>query len=572
MSLFSLFSANLFAQTNFTISLSFGANAAEPATDGFVTAEISPSIPVGYIWDIPACIDVQGGTATEGVDFETLDLTSDFCSSGEYEIFFYDGQSSVQIPVNVLDDSEFEGNETVALAVTDATVWCECNDSASPGGGTVTVNIADDELPPVNYTVNLTAGADAAEPSTDGYFTAAVSPIPPVQFDGTVVACIGITGGTATEGEDFESIGASQEGCSFDEYEAWFEDGEWSFDIPINVLDDPDYEGNETVTVGVTDARVWGSNDTASAGTPATLNIEDDDDNATFTVYKWFSDGNPMPVDVTVSCSDATIDQSSQQASNNMPAVFNLSNVGPSNTCTATETAVSGYTSQSFNCTNEAVAPATNGYCYFDNYYDGVTVQVRSKRSASEPKKDSAFELILSGNPPWGGLDVGLGVGGTATPDADYEAIPDTVNVPYGSTVFDVPVKVLDDEEEEPVETIVLTVLEGDIDFQNCGEYAQTASGRGKSGKQDLGCDAYYAPGEQSEASMNLFDDDKPTVTIERKGDAAEPNTVGAFILNLGEAAPAGGLNINLQIGGTALAGDDYESLDNPVFVPAGSV
>ena len=573
LSLFTLFSANLFAQTNFTISLSLGANAAEPATNGNVVATISPSIPVGYIWDIPACIDVQGGTATEGVDFETLDVSADFCSPGEYEIYFYDGQSSVQVPVNVLDDSEYEGNETVTLAVTDATVWCECSETASPGGSPVTVNIADDETPPVNYTINLAAGADAAEPSTDGYFTATVSPIPPVEFDGTVVACIGVTGGTATEGVDFEAIGASQEGCPFDNYEVWFENNEWSFDIPINVLDDADYEGTETVTVGVTQASVWSNNsDTASAGTPATLDIEDDDDYATFTVYQWFSDGNPTPVDVSVSCTDATVGQSSQQASFNSPAVFNLTDVGPSNTCSATASTISGYTTEAYNCTNQAVAPTADGYCYFESYYDGITVEVRAKRSASEPKKDSAFELILSGSPPWGGMDVNLSVGGTATPDADYEEIADTINVPYGAMVFDVPVKVLDDEDEEPVETIVLTVLEGDIDYQNCGEYAQTASGRGKSGKQENGCDPYYTPGEQSEASMNLFDDDKPTVSIERKGDAAEPNTLGAFILNLGEAAPAGGLNINLQIGGTAVAGEDYESLDNPVFVPAGSI
>ena len=571
LSIFSLFSANLFAQTAYTLNLSVGADAAEPDTNGFFVAAVTPAVAAGT--DIYACLNVQGGTATENTDYEEISNANESCSVGEVRVNFSSNGSSLQIPLNVLDDSEFEGNETVTLGISGAIdLFCSGCGSTVSAGTSATANIADDDTPPVNYTINLAAGADAAEPSTDGYFTATVSPIPPVSFDGTVVACIGVTGGTATEAEDFQAIERTLEGgCPSGSYEVWFENGEWSFDIPINVLDDPDYEGNETVTVGVTQASVWSTNDTASAGTPATLNIEDDDDTATYTVYKYFSDGNPMPVDVMVSCTDATIDQSSQQASYSTPAVFNLSSVGPSNTCTATEAPISGYTNESLFCTNEPVAPTSAPYCYLDSIYDGVSVEIRSKRSASEPKKDSAFELILSGSPPWGGMDVNLSVGGTATPDADYEEIADRINVPYGSMVLDVPVKVLDDEDEEPVETIVLTVLEGDIDFQNCGEYAQTASGRGKSGKQDNGCDAYYTPGEQSEASMNLFDDDKPRVSIERKGDAAEPNTVGAFMLNLGEPAPAGGLNINLQIAGSALAGEDYESLDSPVFVPAGS-
>jgi len=574
--LFSMVSASVFAQTVtvYSVNVSTFDDAAEPADPGTFRVTVSPTVPVGVFMDIYACLDVQGGTATEGVDYVEIENFNESCPVGQYPVFFSDQTPAFdEITVDVLDDPDFEGNETVILGVASVNGNCDgCSPSTYVAGTSATMNIADDDTPPVNYTINLSAGADAAEPSTDGYFMATVSPIPPVEFDGTVVACVGVTGGTATEGQDFEAIGSSQEGCPSATYEVWFENGEWSFDIPINVLDDPDYEGNETVTVGVTNATVWSSgNDTASAGTPATLNIEDDDDNAVYTVYKWFSDGNPTPVSVTVSCTDATVDQSNQQASYNAPAVFNLSNVGPSNTCTATETPLPGYTNQAYYCTNEAVAPTTDRYCYFDSTYAGVTVNIRSKRSAAEPAKDSAFELTLSGSPPWGGLDVNLGVGGTAVPDADYQAIPATVNVPYGMTAQDVPVNVLDDDEEEPVETVVLTVLEGDIDFQSCGEYAQTASGRGKSSKQENGCDPYYTPGEQPEASMNLFDDDKPTVTIERKGDAAEPNTLGAFILNLGEPAPAGGLNINLQIGGTALAGEDYQALDNPVFVPEGA-
>ena len=554
-------SASLFAQTTYTVNLSLGANMAEPSTDGFVTVTVSPAIPGDVLWSVLACIGAQGGTATEGLDYAAIDDgdDNDYCSDypGTYSVWL-SGNLSQTVPVGVFDDSEYEGNETVTVVVVAALACYEyCGGWANTATGTsATLNIADDDPPPVNYTVNLTPGEDAAEPSTDGYFTASVSPTPPANFDGTIVACVDVTGGTATEGDDFEAIEGTLEGCDDDTYEIWFEDGEWSLQIPVTVLDDPDYEDDETVTMGVAEATVWGTNDTASAGTPATLNIEDDDDYATYTVYKYFSDGNPMPVNVTVSCTDATLDQSSQQVSSSSPAVFNLTDVGPANTCTTTEAPIEGYSNQSYNCSNEPVAPTSTPYCSLESIYDGVTVEVRAKRSASEPKKDSAFELILSGSPPWGGLDVNLSVGGTATPDADYEEIADRINVPYGSMVLDVPVKVLDDEDEEPVETIVLTILQGEIDDQDCGEN---------------GCDPYYTPGEQSEASMNLFDDDKPRVSIERKGDAAEPNTVGAFMLNLGEPAPAGGLNINLQIAGSALAGEDYESLDSPVFVPAGS-
>ena len=282
--LFSLVSASVFAQTVYSVNVSTFDDAAEPADPGTFRVSVSPTIPVGVYMDIYACLDVQGGSATEGVDYVEIENFNESCPMGQYPVFFSDQTPLFdEITVSVLDDSDYEGNETVILGVASVNGGCDgCDPSTYVAGSSATMNIADDETPPVNYTVNLAAGAGAAEPSTDGYFVATVSPIPPVDFDGTVVACVDVTGVTATEGEDFEAIGYSQEGCPSDTHEVWFRDGEWSFDIPINVLDDPDYEGNETVTVGVTSATVWSTNDTASAGTTATLNIEDDDDYATY--------------------------------------------------------------------------------------------------------------------------------------------------------------------------------------------------------------------------------------------------------------------------------------------------
>ena len=185
-----------------------------------------------------------------------------------------------------------------------------------------------------------------------------------------------------------------------------------------------------------------------------------------------------------MSCTEAVIEQATLTATHNMPAEFNLSEVGSGNTCTATETPTEGYEYYSYYCENEATPPDSTSTCYIYNYYLPVTVDVRAAALVREPDIDGAFDLVLSGNPPWGGLDVYVGLSGTATSGADYEAIKIPVNVPFGNRIYRVPVSVIDDDLIEETEDIVLTVLEDQ--GADCQEGLQ--SGPGPSKKQDNGC------------------------------------------------------------------------------------
>lgn len=101
---------------------------------------------------------------------------------------------------------------------------------------------------------------------------------------------------------------------------------------------------------------------------------------ATFTVRKDFSDDNTAAVQVALSCTDAVIDQPSRSASESAPAVFNLSDVGPGNRCTATESQIpDGYTADAGSCDSVAVGPETTASCTIVNNRlpDETTVTVR---------------------------------------------------------------------------------------------------------------------------------------------------------------------------------------------------
>ncbi len=268
-----------------------------------------------------------------------------------------------------------------------------------------------------------------------------------------------------------------------------------------------------------------------------------------------------MAVTVNLSCSFATPDQASKPATQNDPAVFYLTNIDDSDACTATPSVPMGYSVSYSTCES---LPVDNGSqtCSIYLDYDSVTVEILAQGDAAEPSQNGAFQLVLSGSPPWGGMKVFFKTGGSATSGSDYADLGRSVIVPYGVTQFQLPVVVMDDQEIEVTETVVVALKKPNT-CQECGPAAAAMEGS----NSVLGA---YVLGPQGEAVINILDNDFTGVGIEAVNNAAEPGTEGSFRIYSDRPAPSGGLVIDLTVSGSATSGTDYSAIPLQITIPAG--
>ena len=157
-----------------------------------------------------------GGTAINGVDYQLL--------SGSLTIPA--GQASATIVVTPIDDSLFEGDETVILTLISNGSYL----LGTPNNATVT--IIDNDKPVVSI---VATDAVAAEAGLDtGTFT--------VSRDGITTAPLTVNytvSGTATNGVDYQLLSGS----------LTIPAGQASATIVVTPIDDSLFEGNETVIV-----------------------------------------------------------------------------------------------------------------------------------------------------------------------------------------------------------------------------------------------------------------------------------------------------------------------------------
>ncbi|NER32609.1 MAG: hypothetical protein F6J93_00765 [Oscillatoria sp. SIO1A7] len=187
----------------------------------------------------------SSGTAMAGTDYATASGT----------LTFADGANNASFAIAVLDDTNFEGDETVNLVlsnatggatlgtVTSSTLTIVDNDAANPGS--LQFNSA-------NFSVNEGEGTATIAISRTG------------GSDGEVTVDY-ITGssGTATAGTDYTTASGT----------LTFADGETSKSFSIPIADDGDAESNETVEITLSNA-VGGS---LGSQNMTTLTILDDD-------------------------------------------------------------------------------------------------------------------------------------------------------------------------------------------------------------------------------------------------------------------------------------------------------
>lgn len=163
---------------------------------------------------------------------------------------------------------------------------------------------------------------------------------------------------------------------------------------------------------------------------------------------------------------------------------------------------------------------------------------------AAEPADPGSFTFTRTGNLSQP-LTVGLRLGGSATPGADYAALPTNVVFAAGSATAALAVQPLDDPTGELDETIVVTLLGGSAFDLRTG----------------------------ISATVTLRDDgDIPLVGARAiRAFAYERNPARTATVAIYLTTPAAeNLTVPLAYGGTATNGADYETLPATLEIPAG--
>jgi hypothetical protein len=235
-----------------TVSVAAGTNAAEPATNGTFTINLSSPAPAGGI----TVTYTLSGTAT---------LNTDYSDALAGTITIAEASSTGTITLTPIDDPDFEGTETIGITLNTAT---------SPytiTTGTASINLTDNDAPP---SVTVVAGVNAAEPSANGTFTINLSVAAPA---GGVTVNYTLSGSALlnTDYTDAQSGSIS------------ILQGQSSGTVTLNASDDPDIEGNETIIITLNNA----SNGYV-VGVPASANISLlDNDNPPIVINEVYGGG-----------------------------------------------------------------------------------------------------------------------------------------------------------------------------------------------------------------------------------------------------------------------------------------
>ena len=485
------------------------------------------------------------GTAASGADFVALGTSVSIPA----------GQSSAVVTVATVQDAAQETTETVLLTLAVDAAY----NLGSPTAATV--NVLDDDAPPLPVVTVADTLSTAAEPNTLGQFTILRT------GDTTAALTVNFTmSGSATGGTDYTSLGTS----------AVIPAGQSNVALAVAPTDDALVEGTETVTLSI------GSSATYALGviTAASVNIMDNDTSSLPVVTIVANDadagepsnGGAWTVTRTGSITAALAVSFTTTGTAARAVDYTLT--GPSGTTlsipagqasrtitlnVANDTLVEG--TETAICTISANAAYTLGSpsSATINITDDdtgstqpVVTVAASSANASEPSTNGAWTLTRTGDAS-AALTVNFTLGGTAARTNDYtvDAPPTgtTLTFPAGAATLLVPLAVVDDTEIEATETAVLTV----------------ASGSG------------YSVGTPASATVNLADNDSApgmtTVTLSSSDSTAAEsagtaNTAGVIFTRSGDTTNA--LVLNLVIGGTAGNGVDVAAVPASISIPPG--
>jgi hypothetical protein len=200
---------------------------------------------------------IGGDFGAVSVDYQTSDNSAtsgaDY-TAGSGTLNFPDGTTTADIIVPIIDDASYEGDESFIITLSNVV-------GATMGSiSMATVTIADDDPIPPSGSLQFTGSSYSL---TEGGVAAVITVTRVGGSSGAVSVDYATGGGSATVGSDYTSSSGTLN----------FADGETSKSFTVQVLDDTEYEGDETVNLELSNPV------SATLGTiiSAVLTISDDD-------------------------------------------------------------------------------------------------------------------------------------------------------------------------------------------------------------------------------------------------------------------------------------------------------
>ena len=470
------------------------------------------------------------GTATSGSDYTSFGTT----------ISFSGGTTTVNIPVPILDDSSDEANETVIITLTDGTAY----DLGSTTAHTLTITDNDDP-PPTTPVVSITAGS-AVNEGTAASFTLSATPAP--------VSAVTLNY-TVTQSGSFVASGdlSTQTGSL---------GTSGSATITVPTVNDSLDEANGSVTVTLDSGTDYALHNTQNAAT-VTVNDNDVTEVSFAASSSSVAEGSgTRTVRVNLSPVPATALTLNYTVSGTATSGTDYTSIGTSVSVTAGSSTVDISVPITDDSTDEVdetviitlgagsnytINSAANVHTLTITDNDVPAVFFGAAASSIGEGGGTKYVTVRISPAPATGLTVGYAVSGTATSGSDYTAPSGSFSVAVGQHTVTIPVAVTDDSvANEGSETVILTL---------------SSNGSG------------YELGSRTVHTLSINDNDgTPTASFNTSSATIMegPNKSQSVRINF-SPAPSSSITLRYNIGGSATAGSDYNTLSGEKTVAAGS-
>ncbi len=465
---------------------------------------------LNYTWD--------GGTAVEGEDYRIEDKGT---------VSVTTGNTSVNIPVTIIDDNADEEDETVILTLTSGSGY----DLGNPNPHTLTIS-DNDETPVVRFeSVSERVDEDA------GTHNIIVKINPAPQTD--LILNYTWDGGTAVEGEDYRITGSGAIAVTA---------GATSVNIPIIIIDDNADEVDETVILTLKSGTGYDLGNPNSHTLTITDNDETpvirfesvseriDEDAGTHNVIVKI---NPAPqADLTLTydlggtategtdyriIGSGAIAVTAGATSVNIPVMIIDDNADEvDETVILTLKSGTGY---------DLGNPNPHRLTITDNDETSVVNFVLASSDVNESA--GTHNVTVNINPaPQSDLTLEYDLGGTAAEGSDYSINNSRrIAVRAGASSASIPIMITDDGEDEEAETVILTLK----------------SGTG------------YDLGNPNSHTLTITDNDEtPVVRFESVSERVDEDAGTHNVIVKINPAPQADLPLTYDLGGTATEGTDY--------------
>ena len=475
------------------------------------------------------------GFATKGSDFT---LTPDFgFSDPYYTLTIAAGQADLNVTFAATADTGQEGPENVTFELLPASGYVITNSTA-------TISITDDDTtkPLVRL---ITQDADASEAGDAGQFI--------VERFGTTTAALNVTvalSGTATNGTDYTSIPTT----------VTIPAGQTQATVNVTPIADSAAESLETVTLTISTSaafpyiRAASSTDYAGtvslvdAQTPIVTIVASDtaaaeagNDPGIFVITRTGSTTGTLLVQLGLTGSALQgVDYATIPAQVTIPAGSDFTTVvitpsddgigEPAQTVRLYLRAASAY----------AVGTAGDATVTITDNADVPYVTVSTTNSAKESGTSGTFKITTHGTGS-GNITVNYTLSGAAVNGTDYTTLTGTLSIGKNTTT-NISITPIQDTESEGYESVTLTLTPS----------------------------AAYGLAIDSQATLNLEDDEVPQVNVSTTDDTFTENTGNTalfFVSRTGSTTAA--LTVNYTMSGTATSGADYTAPSGTVTISA---